>query len=235
MKYFKNIFLGIVICPFLIIVFLIGAGYKDYKNVIQNNPIEQKVAQIESSMQYVTIENISSYLLEATIAIEDHRFYQHFGIDLISIMRAFLQNCKMGRIVGGGSTITQQLAKNMYYDHRPSIIRKISEIFLALDLERRYSKYKILELYVNIIHYGDSYFGIQAASAGYFGVSAKKLNLAQASLLAGIPQAPYYYQLTESYDKALIRQEDVLTAMVKKGMITEEQKEEVYLHYREHR
>ncbi len=227
MRYFKRLCFGIIILICCIIGIFIGLGYSNYKTAIQQFPIHQKVSQIQSSKHYVTIDQVSKNLLEATVAIEDHRFYDHFGIDMIGIGRAFLHNIQKRNIVSGGSTITQQLAKNMYYDNSPSIIRKIGEVFLAFDLERKYSKNMILELYVNIIHYGDDYIGIQAASEGYFGVSAKELNLAQSSLLAGLPQSPSNYGLSKFYDRALIRQETVLNAMVKKGIITESQKLEV--------
>ena len=133
MKYFKRLCLGIIILIFCMIGIFIGLGYRNYKTVIQQSPIHQKVSQIQSSEHYVNIDHISKSLLEATVAVEDHRFYDHYGIDIIGIGRAFLHNLQKRKIVSGGSTITQQLAKNMYYDDSPSIIRKISEVFLAFD------------------------------------------------------------------------------------------------------
>ena len=127
-------------------------------------------------------------------------------------------------IRGGGSTITQQLAKNMYYTYQPSYLRKVSEIFTAYDLEKELSKKEILELYVNVINYGDNHIGIREASEGYFHKKPKDLTLDEATLLAGLPQSPANYQLSNHEDVARRRQIQVLNAMVRESMINEDEK-----------
>ena len=138
--------------------------------------------------------------------------------------RALYQNVLAGQIRGGGSTITQQLAKNMYYTYQPSYLRKVSEIFTAYDLEKELSKKEILELYVNVINYGDNYIGIKAASEGYFHKKPKDLTLDEATLLAGLPQSPANYQLSNHESAARKRQVQVLDAMIRENMIDEQQK-----------
>ena len=167
------------------------------------------------------MDEISDDLLNATIAIEDHRFYEHNGVELRSMARALVQNIVAGEIVGGGSTITQQLAKNLYYTYDQSYLRKFSEIFTAYALEKELSKDEILEVYVNIINYGDNYFGIKEAAEGYFNKEPKDLTLDEATLLAGLPQSPSNYQLSDHHEAAKQRQQQVIEAMVDENMITE--------------
>lgn len=198
-------------------------GSRQYKDAVGEISIADKVAEIQTSSTYVPYEKISPSLLQATVAIEDHRFYTHHGIDYIATARALLTNIFQQEIVGGGSTITQQLAKNMYFGYHTSLIRKISELFVAHDLESQYTKEEILTLYVNIINYGDNHMGIKEASEGYFHTTADNLTLEQASLLAGLPQSPANYQLSNHYEQALLRQQQVLKAMVREDMITQTQ------------
>lgn len=185
-------------------------------------PIQEKVEKIRSQPHYVKIDEISPTLLEATVSIEDHRFYQHNGVDYRSLARALVNNIFASGIVGGGSTITQQLAKNLYFDYQPSYIRKMSEIFLAYDLEAELSKKEILELYVNVINYGDNHMGIYEASMGYFGKTPDQLSLDEASLLAGLPQSPSNYQLSNHEAAARNRQKMVLSAMVREKHISQQ-------------
>lgn len=216
----KLLLLGCVIV--LIFVSSIGfLGYRQYKEAVESISITDKVKKIQASPDYVSYENISQDVLEATVAIEDHRFYSHHGIDYIAIARATLTNLFQKDIVGGGSTITQQLAKNMYFDYDTSFVHKVSELFVVHDLESMYSKEEILTLYVNIINYGDQHIGIKQASEGYFGVSPKELTFDQATLLVGIPQSPSNYQLSDHYEQAVKRQYYVQKAMEEQGMIDE--------------
>lgn len=216
----KLLLLGCVI----VLIFVSGIGflgYRQYKEAVESISITDKVKKIQASPDYVSYENISQDVLEATVAIEDHRFYSHHGIDYIAIARATLTNLFQKDIVGGGSTITQQLAKNMYFDYDTSFVRKVSELFVVHDLESMYSKEEILTLYVNIINYGDHHIGIKQASEGYFGVSPKELTFDQATLLVGIPQSPSNYQLSNHYEQAVQRQYYVQKAMLEQGMIDE--------------
>lgn len=214
MKLLKKLCIVLLILCLLGGSFLTYLGYQQYKEVTALITVPDKVAQIQEDSTFVDYDRISPYLLQATIAIEDRRFYKHEGFDIIATTRAFFANVFSQEIVGGGSTISQQLAKNMYFDHNPSIVRKISELFIVHDLESTYSKDEILTLYVNIINYGDQHMGIQEASNGYFQKSADALTIDEASLLAGLPQSPSNYQLSNHYPQAQVRQRQVLAAMV---------------------
>lgn len=218
---------GIIILVFLIIIFIIGYfvydGYKLYKSVTQEISIEEKIAQIQASEEYIDIDGISKDYLNAVIAVEDKRFYDHFGIDIYSIGRALMNNIENKKIIGGGSTITQQLAKNMYFDQKKRLTRKVAELFVVFNLEENYSKDDILELYVNVIYFGDGYYGIKEASNGYFTKEANELDLNEATLLAGIPNAPSAYQLSNNSNYTYERQIIVINAMVECGYLEEEE------------
>lgn len=196
----------------------------NYVKATNDVSIQEKVKQIKSRDSYVSYDEINENLLKATVAIEDRRFYEHHGVEYRSMARALYQNVVAREIRGGGSTITQQLAKNMYYTYQPSYLRKVSEIFTAYDLEKELSKKEILELYVNVINYGDNHIGIREASEGYFHKKPKDLTLDEASLLAGLPQSPANYQLSNHEDVARRRQIQVLNAMVRESMINEDEK-----------
>lgn len=196
----------------------------NYVKATNDVSIQEKVKEIKSRDSYVSYDEINENLLKATVAIEDRRFYEHHGVEYRSMARALYQNVVAREIRGGGSTITQQLAKNMYYTYQPSYLRKVSEIFTAYDLEKELSKKEILELYVNMINYGDNHIGIREASEGYFHKKPKDLTLDEATLLAGLPQSPANYQLSNHEDVARRRQIQVLNAMVRESMINEDEK-----------
>lgn len=222
MKIIKRILLLFLAALLTLGILFVGVGYVNYKKAVSDMPIQEKVEKIRSQAHYVKIDEISPTLLEATVSIEDHRFYQHNGVDYRSLARALVNNIFASGIVGGGSTITQQLAKNLYFDYQPSYIRKMSEIFLAYDLEAELSKKEILELYVNVINYGDNHMGIYEASMGYFGKTPDQLSLDEASLLAGLPQSPSNYQLSNHETAARNRQKMVLSAMVREKHISQQ-------------
>ena len=185
--------------------------------------------RFEQNRFEVSLDELPSYIPEAFIAIEDHRFYQHFGLDLQGLLRALYRNLREGRVVEGGSTITQQLARNLFLTHERTLSRKIQEMLLTLQLERKYSKEEILEKYLNTIYFGHAAYGIEAAARTYFAKSAKDLTLAEAALLAAIPRGPSVYSpyLSEETRKAAFkRQEAILTRMVEENYITEEEKNE---------
>jgi len=190
-------------------------GYLKYKDVVYNVGIEEKILQIKSSKDYIKISDISSDFLNAIVSIEDHRFYEHNGLDFVGIIRATINNIKEGKIVQGGSTITQQLVKNIYLDEDKNYSRKVAEVFLVNKIEKNYSKQDILEIYVNIIDYGNGYTGIKDASEGYFNTNPSDLNYEEATILAGIPQYPDGYNLTKYYKRALARQQLVIEAINK--------------------
>jgi penicillin-binding protein 1C len=166
---------------------------------------------------YIPIEKISPFLVAATVATEDKGYYSHPGFDVLAIMRAFWQNYQGGTVVSGASTITQQLARSLLFTpeerSEQSYSRKLREAILAAEITRRYSKDVILELYLNEIYYGNLAYGVEAASETYFGASAEKLSLAQASFLAGLPQAPAVYDVYTNPEATFARQKDVLALM----------------------
>jgi len=166
---------------------------------------------------YTKLEDISPYLVAATIATEDKEFYNHPGFDLVAIIRAFWQNLSSGETVSGASTIPQQLAKLLLLapEERTeqSYYRKIREAILAAEINRKYGKDEILELYLNEINYGNLAYGIEAAAESYFGKTAAELTLGEAAFLAGLPQSPAVYDIFTNRDETLKRQETVLVLM----------------------
>jgi penicillin-binding protein 1A len=163
---------------------------------------------------FVPLTQIPKALKEAILATEDSRFYSHFGVDPMGIARAVYQNFRHGRIVEGGSTITQQLAKVLFLTPDKSLDRKLKEAVLAVELERRYSKDRLLEMYLNQIYFGHGAFGVEAASRTFFGKSVKDLSIAESALLAGLPKAPSTYSPFEHPDAAKRRRAIVLARMV---------------------
>lgn len=166
------------------------------------------------------LAEMPSYLPEAFLAIEDERFYSHPGIDRKAIMRAFLENTKSGTRRQGGSTLTQQLVKNMLLTPDRNYRRKFQEMWLAYEMEQVLSKKEILELYLNRIDLGGRTFGVEAASQRYFGKSAKEITLAEAAMLASLPKAPSRYDPTRNYEGAQTRSKLVLQRMLANGFIT---------------
>src|SRR6266542_4142577 len=172
---------------------------------------------------FVPLGQMPRALKQAVIATEDARFYSHFGVDPMGIARAIYQNFRRGRIVEGGSTITQQLAKVLFLTPDRSLERKLKEAVLAIELERRYSKERILEIYLNQIYFGHGAFGVEAASRTFFGKSVSELSPADAALLAGLPKAPATYSPFDHPEAAKRRRATVLTRMVDTGAMRAEQ------------
>ena len=162
---------------------------------------------------------MSPYLPEAVVAIEDRRFYSHFGVDPIGFARAMVANVMSGRLVQGGSTITQQLAKNLFLTPDRTIERKVQEVLLALWLERKYTKEQILEMYLNRVYLGSGSYGVAAASRRYFNKSAKEVTLPEAALIAGLLKAPSRLSPARDPKAASERAQLVLAAMRDQGMI----------------
>lgn len=169
----------------------------------------------------IGINEIPKNLQNAFIAVEDNRFYDHIGIDPRGIVRAIWANIRGRTVTEGGSTITQQLAKNAYLTQDRTLKRKVQEVFLALQLERQYTKQEILELYMNQIYFGQGAYGVQAAARTYFGKDAKDLTLNECAMLAGIPKSPNYYSPVNNMDAATERKAVVLDQMVKYGYISD--------------
>ena len=178
--------------------------------------------------EWVNLNEISPYIIEATIATEDKNFYKHFGFDFLRILKACYINIKNGATVQGASTITQQYAKNLFLDFDKTWKRKWDELWYTLRIEANYSKDEILEGYLNTINYGHGKYGIENASKYYFNKSAKDLTLAEATILVGIPKAPSNYSPIINYDLAKERQLLILNLMVKNEVITENEKNIAY-------
>lgn len=213
MNFIRKIIL-IAFCIFFIVcTYLLVNGYSLYKSVLKETPLEEKINEIRNKEDYTKIEDVSPDFLNAIVAVEDHRFYKHNGVDLISTVKAIFTNVKASSYVTGGSSITQQLAKNMYFSQEKKMVRKIAEMFMAYNLEKNLSKNEILELYINNIYYGSGYYSVYSASMGYFNKKPSELTLDEASLLAGIPNAPSIYSLDVNPTLARQRQKQVISAM----------------------
>ena len=219
------IVIGLVIAS--IGVLFIGQGYKMYKDAIKEVSIESKIEEIRKQENYTKISEVPEMYKKAVVSVEDHRFYKHYGIDVIAIGRAIFNDLKAFSFVEGGSTITQQLAKNQYFTQEKKITRKIAETFLAFKIEKEYEKDEILELYINTIYFGNGYYGIKEAAIGYFGKLPKDLTDGECIMLAGIPNAPSVYALTENLDLAKQRQKPVMAKMIRYKTLTEEQAKEI--------
>ncbi|MBX3430752.1 MAG: PBP1A family penicillin-binding protein [Hyphomonadaceae bacterium] len=174
----------------------------------------------------IHLADVPDYVPQAFLAIEDRRFYEHEGVDRIGVLRAVLANLRAGETVQGGSTLTQQLARNLFLTPRQTVNRKLREMVLASRLERRLTKDEILELYLNRVYLGDQAYGVDAAARRFFGKPASELTLAEAAMLAGLPKAPSRSAPTESLERATARQHVVLAAMVDAGYITSEQRDQ---------
>jgi 1A family penicillin-binding protein len=180
----------------------------------------------EQNQVNVNLEEISPYFINAIIAVEDKRFYKHYGIDINGLIRAIFINLKAQKIAAGGSTITQQTAKTLFLSNERTWSRKFKELYYAILLEKKYSKDEILTMYCNSIYFGQGAYGVELASRTYFGKKAKDLSLAQSAILAGLPQSPNYYDPYVNPDEAKKRQALVLQRMSEEGMISPSEKAE---------
>lgn len=226
-KMIKRIILGIGILAFIITAVITAIGYKMYRSALDEKPLSAAVEEIRAKDSFTHLNELPQTYLNAIIAVEDHRFYEHGGIDIAATARAAWNDLKALSFVEGGSTITQQLAKNVYFTQEKSFIRKIAELFMAFNIERNYEKDEILELYVNDIYFGSGYYSVKEACEGYFETQPQNMNEYQCVMLAGIPNAPSVYSLDVNPDLAQQRMEQVLRQMVKCGYITEDKEEEI--------
>jgi len=172
---------------------------------------------------HIRLDALPPYLVQAVLATEDRRFYSHWGVDPIGLIRASFRNAEAGEVVQGGSTITQQLAKNLFLKPDRTYLRKLQELIYAIWLEQRFSKDEILELYINRVYFGGGTYGVEAAARRYFGKSARAVSLPQAALLAGLLKAPSRYAPTRSVKAANARVDEVLDNMVEAGYLSAEQ------------
>lgn len=216
-KLILKILLWIFIILFILCSIVLGLGYLKYKEATDKISVIDKVKEIKESENYTRLEDISNDYKNAVVAIEDHRFYDHKGIDVLSIVRSTYVNFKRKSLDYGASTITQQVGRLMYFTQEKSPMRKIAEIFVAFDLEKNYSKDEILELYLNLMYFGNGYYGIYDASEGFFDKSPDELTLYEATYLAGLPNAPSVYSENDKLGEE--RRLQVVNAMKKYGYI----------------
>lgn len=226
MKVIKKIGIFILLCMMIglsIGLLVIGEGFDQYKKAREEIALDKKIESIRNQDNYIRLKKLPSCYIEAVVSVEDHRFWKHKGIDIIAIARATMNDLKAMKLKEGGSTITQQLAKNLYFTQEKHFSRKIAEVFMAFEIEKNYSKEEILELYVNTIYFGEGYYGIQEASQGYFKKEPQDMTDDESILLAGIPNAPSDYSLTKNAQLARQRQKQVLEKMVSYGYLTREE------------
>ena len=238
MKYFKLLFKLLKL--FIIIIILSSIGCFIYvktspkiiinsaNNIVLYDKDNNSFFKGSESKEWVDLNNISDYLIKATINTEDKNFYRHFGFDFLRIGKALYTNIINKNNQQGASTITQQYAKNLFLDFDKTWKRKWDEMWYTMRIEANYSKDEILEGYLNTINYGHGKYGVENASKYYFGKSAKELDLAEATILASIPKAPSNYSPFIDYDTCKKRQLLILNNLVKNNIITEEDKDKAY-------
>ncbi len=229
MKILKRIIFVVILVSISIGLLVVGNGYDMYKEAIENEPLSEKVQSIKEKENYAKIEEVPQMYKNAVISVEDHRFYKHNGIDIIAIGRAVVNDIKAMDFVEGGSTITQQLSKNIYFTQEKKITRKIAEVFMAFEIEKNYDKDEILELYLNTSYFGDGYYTIKEACKGYFNKDLNEMTDYECILLAGIPNAPSIYAPTKNPDLAKQRQKQVMKKMIKYGYLTQDEADKILL------
>ena len=229
MKFIRRLLLFLLIIIIIVCSVFYMNGKKLYDSKLSSISLEDKISSIKSDESFVSLKALPDYYKNAVIAVEDHRYYNHGAIDPIALARAIVSNIKQKEFKEGGSTITQQTAKNLYLIKEKDVSnRKVAEFLIGRDLEKNYNKDEILELYVNTIYFGDGYYGIQEASKGYFNKDAKDLTLYEATMLAGVPNAPSLYAPTINFHLTQSRQKKVVSSMVETGTLSQEEADKLY-------
>lgn len=232
MRVLRKFLLFVIILIIIVVLCVTGYGYLYYKKTISKTPLETKVNDIRSEFTFVKKEQLPEYYVNAVIAVEDRRYYSHGPVDYIGIIRAIVSNIKRQSFEEGGSTITQQVAKNLYYiNNEEPVKRKVAECFTAIELEKKYSKDEILEIYCNIIYFGSGYYGITEACEGYLKKKVEDINLGEAAMLAGLPNAPSAYSPLVNKEFCKSRTEKVLKSLLNNKYITQEQYDSVDLSF----
>ena len=227
MKAIKRILLLCLIVLVVAAGVQIKGGYDKYKDALEERPLVDVITKLQSKENYTQYEDVPKIYFKALVAVEDRRFYKHNGFDIIGSARAIYNDIKAWELLEGGSTISQQLAKNLYFPQDNTLRRKIAEIFMAMKIEREYEKEDVLEFYVNGIYYGSGYYSIYDASIGYFDKEPKDMTDYECTLLVGIPNAPSVYSLNNRPDLARQRQKKVIDCMVEVEYITEDEGKEI--------
>ena len=187
------------------------------------------MSSVRENSNFIKLNSLPTYYKDAVVSVEDRRFYSHGTIDFIALARATFSNIKQKDFKEGGSTITQQTAKNLYLIKEKDVSnRKVAEFLIGKMIKEKIHKDEILELYVNTIYFGDGYYGIQEASKGYFNKDAKDLTLYEATMLAGVPNAPSLYAPTINFHLTQSRQKKVVSSMVETGTLSQEEADKLY-------
>lgn len=227
MKVVKKIIGFIILIVLFIGAILTYKGYSIYKEALDKINVKDKVAELQAGENYTKIDDLPEFYTKAVVAVEDRRFYDHGALDYIGIARAIWTNVKSFELKEGGSSITQQVAKNVYFTQEKTALRKIAEVFMAFEIERNCDKNTILEMYVNTSYFGNGYTGIKKAANGYYGKEPKDMNEYESSMLAGVPNAPSVYAPTKNPDLAAQRQRQVLERMVRYEYISQDKMDEI--------
>lgn len=227
MKVVGKIIFVVILVSISIGLLVVGNGYNMYKDAIEQIPLSQKVESIKSKKNYTNIEDVPKIYKNAVISVEDHRFYEHSGIDIIAIGRAIINDVKVMEFVEGGSTITQQLSKNIYFTQDKKMVRKVAELFMSFEIEKNYEKDEILELYINTSYFGNGYYTLKEAAKGYFNKELNEMTDSELILLAGIPNAPSVYAPTRNPGLAKQRQKQVINKMIEYGYLTRTQADKI--------
>ena len=193
-----------------------------YERNISDEIITTKIETIQKNPNYTTLDKLPNIYKSALLSAEDKRFYSHNGFDLLATCRALFNDIRTMSFKEGGSTITQQIAKNEFFTQEKQISRKIAEVMAAWDLERLYTKDELLEVYINSIYYGNGYYGVYDAAQGYFGKTPDKLTDAECVMFVGIPNAPSAYAPTANPKLTLKREKIVIKKMIENKAITKE-------------
>lgn len=217
-----------IIARLLLLAFLIGgaavaavtlSGYELYREAVEAVPVSEKLEEIQGKENFTSYEELPQRYIDAVIAAEDRRFFRHHGFDILATSRAAWHNIEAMSLVEGGSTITQQLAKNMYFTQEKKFSRKVAEIFVSKELEKLCDKETLFELYVNSIYFGSGYYSVYDAAQGYYGKEPSELDDYECTMLAGVPNAPSVYSPDVNPTLAEERRQQVLECMAENGFI----------------
>ena len=227
MKTIKRLLWLVLVVLVIVAGVQIKGGYDKYQLALADRPLAEVIEELQDKENYTQYRDVPEIYYKALVAVEDRRFYKHNGFDIIGSARAIYNDIKAWELLEGGSTISQQLAKNLYFPQDNTLRRKIAEIFMAMKIEREYEKEDVLEFYVNGIYYGSGYYSIYDASMGYFDKEPKDMTDYECTLLVGIPNAPSVYSLNNRPDLARQRQKKVIDCMVEVEYITEDEGKEI--------
>lgn len=217
-----------IIARLLLLAFLIGgaavaavtlSGYELYREAVEAVPVSEKLEEIQGKENFTSYEELPQRYIDAVIAAEDRRFFRHHGFDILATSRAAWHNIEAMSLVEGGSTITQQLAKNMYFTQEKKFSRKVAEIFVSKELEELCDKETLFELYVNSIYFGSGYYSVYDAAQGYYSKKPCELDDYECTMLAGVPNAPSVYSPDVNPTLAEERRQQVLECMAENGFI----------------